>query len=326
MHRRRISPIPTLLLAVLALLVPGLITAAPAAASVPVDTAHPYSNPVWYPLRDAAQSDCEKSNPDPLCVHGGKPYHGYWAMDIDEAKPFPANSPVMAMGAGIVHIGSTDHSCGPDHQGLGAWVWIDHGNGVRSIYGHLGTIFATEGEYVTPTTRLAYVGNSGYAGCVSKPYWRYLYVAVKHDSAYVEIPHLYACPGGVKKEWPQQLAPGYTSWNTMPVHTPLPATNDACITKAATPNRPAAPAAYRVKAGEVHYLWTRPANVVRAVLEVQEWHPSLNAYTADRKVTTTASGTYVTGMLSGRPYRARLWFYNYGGYSLASGWTVKTPS
>ena len=43
-------------------------------------------------------------------------------------------------------------------------------------------------------------------------------------------------------------------------------------------------------------------------------------------VTTTGSGVYVTGMLSGRPYRARLWFYNYGGFSRASAWTLKTPS
>jgi len=63
----------------------------------------------------------------------------------------------------------------------------------------------------------------------------------------------------------------------------------------------------------------------RTVLEIQEWHPSLNAYTADRKITVTGTSVYVTGMLSGRPYRARLWFYNYAGYSAPSGWTVKTP-
>jgi peptidase M23-like protein len=324
MHRRIALAVRVVLLAIVAALLPAVVAAGPAdGATIAPDPAHPYSSPVWFPLRDASQSDCEKSNPDPLCVHAGKPYHGYWAMDIDEVSPFPTNDPVMAMGAGQVHIGSTDYRCGPAHAGLGANVWIDHGNGVRSIYGHLAGIAVTEGQLVTPTTRLAYVGNSGYAGCLAHQKWRYVYVAVKHDRSYVEIPRLYACKAGVEQSWPQVF--GYPSWNTIPVHKPLPATDNSCIVKAATPNRPAAPTAYRVKAGELHYFWTKPSNVVRSVLEIQEWHPSLNAFTADRKLTVTGSGVYVSGMLSGRPYRARLWFYNYSGYSAASGWTVKTP-
>ena len=77
-----------LLLTLAAVFTPG------AALAATVDKAHPYSNPVWFPLRTPTQSDCEKSNPG--CFHNGAYYHGHWAMDIDELPPYPKNAPVPA--------------------------------------------------------------------------------------------------------------------------------------------------------------------------------------------------------------------------------------
>jgi hypothetical protein len=323
MSRRRIARLAASLFALLGLagLAPGAGT--PAGAAVAVDTSHPYSNPVWYPLRNISQSDCYKSNPDPLCVHNGTAYHGYWAMDIDSQPPFPSDDPVMAMGAGIVHIGSTDYRCGPDHAGIGAFLWIDHGNGVRSIYGHLNAIAVKEGQYVTPTTRLAYVGESGYGRCAVNDF-KYLYVAVKHDRTYVEIPRMYVCEGGVQHQWPQDR--GYTSWNTIPVHTHLPAVSSTCIKPAATPNRPGAPTVVRAGSDALRMSWSAGSRVVRTVVEIEGWHPTINRYTAERKIILT-SGTSVTArsLTSAHKYRVRLWFYNYGGYSAPSAWRYGYP-
>src|SRR3954464_12738928 len=61
----------------------GDATAAPAvlpraavvATAVPT-ASHPFSDPLWLPLRDPARISCARSN----CTGGS--YHGYWAIDF----------------------------------------------------------------------------------------------------------------------------------------------------------------------------------------------------------------------------------------------------
>jgi hypothetical protein len=69
------------------------------------------------------------------------------------------------MGAGIAHIGDAHGTaCGTGTStDFGTWVWVDHGGGVVSKYGHPGSIAVHEGQQVYPTTELGTVGNTGNA-------------------------------------------------------------------------------------------------------------------------------------------------------------------
>ena len=120
-----------LLLAVLAVVVPppALLAPADAATLTTTSSAHPYGDPVWFPLRNPASVGYAKSG----C--GTKSDHGYWAIDFLGTR----GDPVYAAGAGIAHIGGNSGACvtsGSDNNG-GRWVWVDHGAGVVTKYHHL---------------------------------------------------------------------------------------------------------------------------------------------------------------------------------------------
>jgi hypothetical protein len=70
------------------------------AISAPTD-AHPFSDPLWLPLRNPARVSCAMSN----CTSGT--YHGYWAVDFVGAQ----GDPVYAAGAGVLHVGDIDPGC-----------------------------------------------------------------------------------------------------------------------------------------------------------------------------------------------------------------------
>lgn len=68
----------------------------------------------------------------------------------------PLGSEVRPIGAGVVVSiihGST---------GYGRYVVVDHGNGWRSLYAHLGKITVEEGDHVELTTKLGEVGVTGW--------------------------------------------------------------------------------------------------------------------------------------------------------------------
>ena len=68
--------------------------------------------------------------------------------------PRPAWDPIYAAGAGILHIGANERTCGTVlDASAGVWVWVDHGGGRVTKYTHLDSIVATEGQLVTPTDR-----------------------------------------------------------------------------------------------------------------------------------------------------------------------------
>ena len=120
------------------------------ADSVAPDPEHPFSDPVWWPLRDPARVSCAKTNCE-------GPYHGYDAIDfIGEL-----GAPVHAAGAGILHIGGVSAGCGSVDGHAGTWVWVDHGPAGSTRYYHLDTITASEGDYVTPATQIGTMGHSG---------------------------------------------------------------------------------------------------------------------------------------------------------------------
>lgn len=81
-------------------------------------------------------------------IHGGPAMH----TGIDFSAPFGA--PVYASADGIVtHAGRS--------SGLGKSVYISHGFGITTRYGHLSRIAAEEGKRVKRGDLIGYVGNTG---------------------------------------------------------------------------------------------------------------------------------------------------------------------
>lgn len=79
----------------------------------------------------------------------GKPEHHH-GIDIGGSPGTPVRSPV----AGTVVAASS-------HGRLGKHVALDHGNGVKSLYGHLETVDVKNGERVAQGQVIGLVGNTG---------------------------------------------------------------------------------------------------------------------------------------------------------------------
>ena len=77
---------------------------------------------------------------------------------IDIACPIGTN--VLAAASGTVTVAQWQSAT--NHRiGYGLWVEIDHGNGVRTRYGHLSKLNVAVGDKVTQGTQIALSGNSG---------------------------------------------------------------------------------------------------------------------------------------------------------------------
>jgi murein DD-endopeptidase MepM/ murein hydrolase activator NlpD len=83
---------------------------------------------------------------DPL--GGGERMHS--GIDI----PGPLGSPILAADAGVVTFAGRD-------GGYGLMVEVDHGNGLRTRYGHLSRILVSVGEQVRRQETIAAMGSTG---------------------------------------------------------------------------------------------------------------------------------------------------------------------
>ncbi|WP_375489077.1 M23 family metallopeptidase [uncultured Jatrophihabitans sp.] len=317
-----------LLLVLIALLcLTGAATAAAAGATAVGDgasAAHPYSDPVWWPVSVPASMGCYRGNPG--C--GGD--HATYIWDIVGQNGVD-NQAIYPMGAGIVHIGATGTGCG-GVQNRGDYVYVDHGNGVLTYYGHLGRILVHNGEYVSPRTALAYMGNSGYAKCHTWPLLRYVMVALKHggrSGQYVELRSTYACPadGGSRTTWPQYLPSGAAAhWNAVTNQTPIPATSTSrsCITApATTAAQPTGVGLARRGASTMYAHWSRAWSgygVGTTVVALQEYHPSIRRWLPQASAWLSGSATSVSfaRLTHRRQYRVYVMFHNAAGYSALS--------
>ena len=89
---------------------------------------------------------------------------------IDIAGAGIMNSPVYAAASGTVisccsscgHNWGKYYSCGCG-GGYGNYVWLDHGNGKETIYGHLTSLTVGLGDYVSAGQLIGYVGTTGYS-------------------------------------------------------------------------------------------------------------------------------------------------------------------
>lgn len=334
---RFVVPLVSLALALSAILIP----AAPAAAQVHAyaTLAHPYSDPVWYPLAGYSEMGCMKNSP------GCPPneVQPEWSWDI-QGKSGVNHEKVYAMGAGEVHILAQHQGCGGSKESRGNVLYIDHGAGVISMYSHLADNFLVhDGDFVSARTPIAYVGNSGYRLCHEKPDVRFLAVVVKHDSrrapnggmtgTYVQVKHTYACVNGQKVEWPQNLparSTGWARWYNVPLNTPIHTSSAqrSCIPAPATARKPQDAALRRGSQTGLAATWTAPAthfgvNTVRVMLEA--YHPSISKWMplAVHTPDGTATRTYFPKLDVHYQYRVKVWFWNHVGWSRATPWLQK---
>lgn len=299
------------------------------AADAP-NPAHPFSDPIWSPLRTPARTSCVYNN----CPG---PYHGHWAIDFIDTD-HSTFDPIYAAGAGILHIGAVigKDTCSSGRANSGSWVWIDHGGGRNTRYTHLYSVLAKEGQLVTPATMIGRMGHNGNrAPCTTN----YLHMETHANGQYgpfVAPGAMFACTSNGRISMPSQgLGRSYSSWNDVPIsqsslHGPLtPAATNSCLAAsrgAATPNRPTV--SYRRGSSSATIGWgVVPTNVNRTIVTIETWHPSLGRYGSlvYRTVAKTASSTRFTGLLNGRPYRLRATTHNGAGYSAWSAYVRVVP-
>ena len=78
---------------------------------------------------------------------------GHKGMDI-VAK---GGTPIYAATAGTVVFASRDNS------GYGKYIIIDHGNGIKTLYGHCSALYVKKGDTVSEGEHIAAVGTTGYS-------------------------------------------------------------------------------------------------------------------------------------------------------------------
>lgn len=305
----------------------AVVTATTAEALAPVSSAHPYSDPVWYPLRVSTRMDCVKNNP------GCRNPHPEWMMDVvpDGQAHSTSHAGVYSMGAGIVHYGDAHGaSCGKENS-YGTWIWIDHGAGTLSRYGHLSKITVRNGQTVAAGTQIGVVGTTGKKANCHIAYTNFsIQKKGLKTSNGVEFPTLRACSArtGATQTWPNAIS-RYTRWNAMRQGTTIPASSGSCIPNSVphTAPRPAHVAVARGK-GKLRVAWTRPAAASRttvAMVEISEWHTSRHYWDLPRNsrwVSVPSSRTSVTvsKLTKNRLHRVRVFLHNSAGWSAQGPW------
>jgi hypothetical protein len=287
-------------------------SASTAAAAAAPDPAHPYSDPLSFPLRNPARLSCVLDN----C--SGPAYHGYWAIDwlghLDD--------PVHPAGAGVFHVGAVNPTCPETGVTSGTWAWVDHGPAGVTRYNHLNSIVAKEGQLVTPATVIATMGHVGNtAPCVTN-YLHMEYRADRLSGPVKPIPSMRACTGTTSITLPAAM--GYAGWNDIDPNTHYtPATTDGCLPTSwsLTPARPVAAVTRGVRSVRVTPS-ARPGGVDAVKVRVELYHPTIHAYGLPtyRTISAAQRATTFYSLLPGRIYRFSLAFHN------ASGWSAWASS
>jgi len=87
-------------------------------------------------------------------------YNGQGHNGVDFGTPI--GTPVKAALSGIIKgTGNTDTVC--PGASFGQWVFIEHNNGLSTLYGHLSLIKVSAGDIVTTGDIIGYSGNTGFS-------------------------------------------------------------------------------------------------------------------------------------------------------------------
>ncbi|HEV7205680.1 MAG TPA: peptidoglycan DD-metalloendopeptidase family protein [Jatrophihabitans sp.] len=305
----------------------------PALALAPTRGDHPYSDPLFYPLRDAGFLDCVKSNPG--CTQS----NNFWAFTVTPAgqdKHFASkisHAGVYAMGAGVLHIGDAHGSACGQGSSWGTWVWIDHGGSVTTKYTHLSQIIGRDGQLVAAGQRIGTVGTTGKIPFCNVSYTDVIVDIHGAHGISVERPTMIACAGTRAVVWPHALFGGrYSRWNQVPQNSALPAVGSACLPTILprTAYHPSVSAA-RAGSGALTVRWTAPstyAHVGQVQLKLsrylgsgryeQPWHSRFVTLSG------TARSVTVTGLSTGRLYAVDVSFHGTVGWSAAGVVRIST--
>jgi murein DD-endopeptidase MepM/ murein hydrolase activator NlpD len=294
------------------------------ASATTTSAAHPFSDPTYLPLRSPAKIGCAN-----LGCDNATSAHKYWAVDFLGAK----GDPIYAAGAGIAHIGGNVGGCADPSGAVerGRWVWVDHGGGVVSQYRHLDSIAITNGQLVTPATRLGSMGSSGdKAPCTTI----YLHFEVRHGGLKGPRVHpgeLTSCTPAGPVTLPAIF--GASSWDDPKVHPrprlSTPAASSSCVTPTwlSSPTRPTSAASRGNRSATV--TWSAgTAGGTDAATVLETYHPSTKAwgFAASRTVAASTRKVTFTGLENGRTYRATVSVRNKTGWSLPSAAHTVIPA
>lgn len=303
---------------------------APAVALAPVSSSHPYSFPLYWPLRVETGLDCVRNNP------GCTSPRDFWAMSLVPTKQSKQTSRagVFAMGAGILHVGNArGTSCGHGNS-FGTWVWIDHGAGKLSRYGHFSKILVKDGSRVVAGQAIGVVGTTGKN---SNCQWAYTNVMLEKNGEQlahsVEITTLKACMHSSRtaENWPSARFPRSSTWNRTPKATVFPATSSSCLPRVVpdTLARPAWTSLARSGRGQLTIRWKQPTSTppLRMVMiELARRHGDGTYDTARnqayRHASPKVSSYEFSALRIGNTYRTRVSFSNDWGWSVASSWKL----
>jgi hypothetical protein len=315
-------------------------------ASADAATSALYSDPVYWPLHVESYVDCTMTNP------GCSQHHTYYGVDViptGQRNGNPASQAgVYSMGAGIAHIGNANGTpCGTGTAtDWGTWIWVDHGGGVVSRYGHLGKIDITEGQHVNAGQLLGIVGNTGDS---SKLYCdeNYLDFQVTHNGYHgPSVPFstkglgtpdgdLLGCTTGLSLQlWPLDLSVGgITTIEEMPEKTDVPASSNSCVPHYSAASLPQSPSlSLKAGKGSVKATWAHvPSGVNDVRVEVGMYHPSTKAYDSQWNETWTdlsksSTSKNITGLKRKQRYRVRVWFHTAAGWQANTGFTSVTTN
>lgn len=102
------------------------------------------------------------------------PFTGKWTGHNGVDLAAPKNTPIVATRAGLVYF------CGYQEDGAGNYVWINHGDGYRSIYMHMTRYIVEPGQYVEAGEIIGYVGTTG------RSTGYHLHFGLKYNNSYVD--------------------------------------------------------------------------------------------------------------------------------------------